>query len=83
MRAIISVTDLKILNASTVEIEQCKLPKEMHLAYRTVLRTLHFLNNHGYIRLVRTLPSQKGGKEKNIWLITERGKLLLSVLGEN
>ena len=55
------------------EIEQYRLPKETKISYRTILRTLKPLEDFGFIRLVRTEPSQKGGKEKKIYAATIKG----------
>lgn len=80
MRTKTTVTpDLKILAvlAASKEMEQYKLPKNAELSYRTVLRTLKNLEdkNVWQIRLDRTEPSQKGGKEKKVYVITLPGLL--------
>jgi DNA-binding PadR family transcriptional regulator len=76
---------LKILAvlAASKEMEQYQLPKETGLSYRTILRTLKPLESKDrlQIRLLRTEPSEKGGKEKKIYAITLAG--LLRVLKES
>ena len=72
--------EIKILQSLSVnkEIEQYKMPKETGLSYRTILRTLRPMEKQGIIKLFRTLPSEKGGKEKKIYTITFLG--LINVL---
>jgi len=68
---------LKIITSllTKPEMGQYQLPKETKLSYRTILRELTPLKNEGLIKLVRTEPSIKGGKEKNIFAITDIGLL--------
>ena len=77
--------ELRILAvlAASKEMEQYKLPKETGLSYRTVLRTLKTLESEPVtqIRLLRTEPSEKGGKERKIYTITLPG--LLRILKES
>ena len=65
------------------EMEQYKMPKETDLSYRTILRKLKILEhkNVQQIKLLRTEPSEKGGKEKKIYAITLIG--MLHVLKEH
>jgi DNA-binding PadR family transcriptional regulator len=65
--------------AVTKEIEQYKLPKITKLSYRTILRTLKPLEEQNLIKLVRTEPSKKGGKEKKIYTLALDG-LIFSFL---
>ena len=59
--------------ANSKEFEQYRLGKETGLSYRTILRTLKPLERLGFIKLVRTEPSEKGGKEKKIYVLTFKG----------
>jgi len=59
--------------ATNKEFEQYNLPKATGLSYRTILRKLEPMEKSGLIKLVRTEPSEKGGKEKKIYAITFRG----------
>ena len=64
---------LKIL-AHNKEFEQYKLDKTLEISYRTILRKLETMEkNFGIIKLVRTEPSTKGGKDKKIYSITLKG----------
>lgn len=64
---------LKIL-AHNKEFEQYKLDKTLKISYRTILRKLETMEkNFGIIKLVRTEPSKKGGKDKKIYTITLKG----------
>jgi DNA-binding PadR family transcriptional regulator len=64
--------EMKILSvlAEHREFEQYKLPKETGFSYRTILRFLKPMEIAGWIRLVRTEASEKGGKEKKIYALT-------------
>jgi hypothetical protein len=72
---------IKILRILAInkELGQYKLDYETKLSYRTVLRSLKPMENIGLIRLVRTEPSEKGGKEKKIYALTLKG--LMNILG--
>jgi hypothetical protein len=69
--------EIKILEALmfNTELEQYHMPKKTKLSYRTILRILCPMKKVEYIRLVRTEPSKKGGKEKKIYAITLIGLL--------
>jgi len=58
------------------ELGQYKMKDETNLSYRTILRTLKPLEQDGYITLLRTEPSKKGGKEKKIYSLTFKGLLV-------
>jgi len=58
------------------EVYQYDLAKKVGCSYRTVIRQLKTLKNLKLIRLVRTEPSEKKGKEKNVWQLTLRGLLI-------
>jgi len=62
------------------EVYQYKLNKFLPSSYRTVLRLLHFLEKFGFVEIVRTEPSSKHGKDKNVWRLTEKGTALLRLL---
>lgn len=72
---------LKILE-NEKEMPQYQLPKHLDCGYRIVLRLVHLLEDYGFTEIVRTAPSSKGGKEQNIWSLTEKGSQFLHVLGE-
>jgi hypothetical protein len=55
------------------EFGQYRMPKETGLSYRTILRFLKPMEKAGWIRLVRTEASEKGGKERKIYALTIRG----------
>lgn len=68
---------LRIINAfaKSTELEQYRMPKKTGLSYRTILRTLKPLESKGFVKQVRTEPSEKGGKEKKIYGLTFKGAL--------
>jgi len=69
-------TESSILNilAHNKEFEQYKLDKTLKISYRTILRKLETMEkNFGIIKLARTEPSKKGGKDKKIYAITLKG----------
>lgn len=70
---------LSFINKSG-EVYQYTLPKFLRCSYRNVLRLLHFLEKFGFAEIVRTEPSSKHGKDKNIWRLTEKGTALLQLL---
>jgi len=74
-------TDREIIKVLALEKEfaQYDLPKRIGKNYRTVLRHLKDLKKDGLIKLSRTEESAKGGKERNIFTLTEYG--LLYALG--
>ena len=75
-RKIMEILETLALNK---EVTQYSLHKILGCSYRTILRQLKTLQQMEFIRLKRTEPSLKGGKEKNVWEITFKG--LLAVLG--
>ena len=56
---------------------QYDLSKAIKKSYRTVLRHLELLEAHRLIRLLRTEPAQKGGKERKIYTLTLDGLIAL------
>jgi DNA-binding PadR family transcriptional regulator len=68
-------SEIIIIQALAVrkEIGQHEMPKETGLSYRTILRNLRPLEKRNEIKLIRTIPSEKGGKEKKIYVITFKG----------
>jgi DNA-binding PadR family transcriptional regulator len=76
----------QILNhiAKKGEAYQSEMDSDLGVTYRTLIRQLHFLKRLGLIRVVRTEPSSKKGKEKNIYGLTVKGlyTLLASNLGQ-
>lgn len=72
-------TRLKILRyaALNVEVHQYRLAEKVGISYRTVIRTLHELRKLEWLNLVRTEPSEKQGKDRNVWSSTLRGLLNL------
>jgi len=77
-------TEAKILRilALNKEVYQYGLDKEVGVSYRTILRTLHSLEELGIIRVSRKEESEKRGKERNVWEITLQGLLELLHLDE-
>jgi DNA-binding PadR family transcriptional regulator len=71
---------LALINYLTIhnEIEQYKVAKAINLSYRTVLRLLHSFAESGWIELIRTEKSSKGGKDKNIWRLAKKGHLFFN-----
>ena len=67
--------EIKILRvlAHHREFEQYNLPKETNISYRTILRFLKPMEKADLIRLVRTEPSEKGGKDRKIYETTFSG----------
>ena len=55
------------------EFEQYKMTRETGLSYPTLLKHLKRLENTNLIKLVRTEPSEKGGKDKKIYSLTLTG----------
>jgi hypothetical protein len=49
------------------------VPKAIKTSYRTLLRYLKLLETDGYIRLDRTEPSKKGGKDRKVYSLTFKG----------
>jgi len=74
-------TSLKILTllAITKEAAQYEIPKEIRKDYRTALRHIQMLEKQGLIKLARTEPASKGGKDKKIYTLTAAG--LVGILG--
>jgi DNA-binding PadR family transcriptional regulator len=70
-------TDRKIMKVLALEKEfaQYDMPKRISKNYRTVLRHVTDLKKNGLIRLSRTEESKKGGKDRNIYTLTEHGLL--------
>jgi DNA-binding PadR family transcriptional regulator len=68
-------SEITIIQALAVhkEIGQYEMPKETGLSYRTILRNLRPMEKRNEIKLIRTMPSEKGGKEKKIYAITFKG----------
>jgi DNA-binding PadR family transcriptional regulator len=68
-------TLLSLLSLLAVEKEfgQYKMPKAIKTSYRTLLRYIKLLETDGYIRLVRTEPSKKGGKDRKVYSLTFKG----------
>lgn len=68
-------TILKLLSllAHHKEYPQYEMPKATNISYRTILRYLKPLEKQGEIRVARTEPSEKGGKDKKIYTITLKG----------
>jgi len=73
---------LKLLSllANHKEYPQYEMPKATNISYRTILRYLKPLEKQGYIRVARTEPSEKGGKDKKFYEITFLG--LVNVLAK-
>jgi len=67
-------SEITIIQALAVhkEIGQYEMPKETGLSYRTILRNLRPMEKRNEIKLIRTMPSEKGGKEKKIYAIHSR-----------
>ena len=70
-------TESEIINLLALEKEfaQYDMPKRIGKNYRTILRHLIDLKQDKLIRLNRTEKSQKKGKDKNIFELTEWGLL--------
>jgi hypothetical protein len=77
--------ELKILSVLSEhkEFEQYRLPKETGLSYRTILRLLKPMEQHDWIRLVRTEASAKRGKEKKIYALTLRGLTIALMISKD
>ncbi len=56
-------------------VGQYDLGKKCHVSYRQILRVLHQLEKAGLVRLDRTEPSSKGGKERKFWVVRINGGL--------
>lgn len=63
---------LKVI-AAYPEFKQSDLEAETKISYPTIIKTLRILEKNDFIKLVRTEPSSKGGKEKKIYKITYKG----------
>jgi DNA-binding PadR family transcriptional regulator len=61
------------LLANNKEFEQYKMEKATNLSYPTILKHLKQLEAKKLLKVVRTEPSEKGGKEKKIYAITLKG----------
>lgn len=74
-------TDRELVKVLALEKEyaQYDMPKRLGKNYRTVLRHLQDLREQGFVRLCRTEESRKGGKDRNIFTLTDLG--LLYALG--
>lgn len=68
-------TDLKILAllATKKEVAQYDMPKLLETTYRTVLRHLQPLEKDVLIKVSRTEPSEKKGKDRKIYTLTMAG----------
>jgi predicted transcriptional regulator len=77
--------ELKILAALAEhkEFEQYRLPKETGISYRTVLRFLRPMEQWGWVRLVRTEASTKGGKEKKVYALAPRGLAIALMISKD
>lgn len=74
---------LTILSAMTTrkETPQHELKRLTGLSYRTIIRYLPRLQEEKMIKLARTEPGEKGGKQRKIYELTFRG-LMCSFLNE-
>lgn len=70
-----TILDVLGLMAFAKEVYQYDITKTISPSPRTVIRTLQELKKNELITLVRTEPSMKQGREKNVWSITTRGLL--------
>jgi DNA-binding PadR family transcriptional regulator len=81
MRNTILKNDILILEyCVNEEKEQYKMKNETNLSYPSILRALHKMKKIDLISITKTEPSLKGGKDKNFWKTTEKGKQLLKLL---
>jgi len=76
----LSAIDILTFLAQVPEYPQYDLPKGLEKigitkSYRTIFRHINKLEEMGLVRLVRTEPSAKGGKERKIYSITRGGLL--------
>ena len=76
----LTAIDILTLLAQVPEYPQYDLPKGLEKvgirkSYRTIFRHMNTLEKMGLVRLVRTEPSAKGGKERKIYSITRGGLL--------
>lgn len=69
------INDFLGIIARNGEVYQSNLATLSKLSYRQVLRIIRFLEESKLIRLKRTEPSSKKGKEKNVWELTFSGLL--------
>ncbi|MEM3760225.1 MAG: hypothetical protein QXZ02_03825 [Candidatus Bathyarchaeia archaeon] len=58
------------------QLYQKQLVEKTGTSYRNLIRQLQLLQNAGLIRIARTEPSSKKGKEQNIWELTFQGLLV-------
>lgn len=59
--------------AFSKDLQQYGLNEKVEISYRTLLRTLHDMEGRGVLKIVRTEPSLKRGKDRNVWAITLKG----------
>jgi DNA-binding PadR family transcriptional regulator len=64
------------------ELYQYEIYKELGWSYRTILRLFDLLNEIHFAKIIRTEPSSKGGKDKNVWGITQKGSQFLDYLNK-
>lgn len=64
-----------LLFMNNQEVAQAEIRKKTNLAYPTIIKHLKRFEKAGIIKLTRTAPSSKGGKEKNYFQITLPGLL--------
>ena len=78
-------TSLEILRvlAENKQYAQYDLPKAISKDYRTVLRHLKTLEYNHLIRLQKTEPASKGGKDRKIYALTTEGLIMALMLEES
>ncbi|RLI00110.1 hypothetical protein DRO19_00380 [Candidatus Bathyarchaeota archaeon] len=78
-------TSLEILRvlAENKQYAQYDLPKAISKDYRTVLRHLKTLEYNHLIRLEKTEPASKGGKDRKIYTLTTEGLITALILEES
>ena len=67
--------EIRILSllADNKEFELFKMQKSTNLSYPTILKHLKRFENKKLVDVIRTEPSEKGGKEKKVYAITLKG----------
>jgi len=68
-------TQIKIIDllATHQDFPQYQMEKATNLTYKTIIENLKLLEQKKYVKVIRTEPSKKGGKEKKFFSITLEG----------
>jgi DNA-binding PadR family transcriptional regulator len=76
----ISNNDIDLLKFCLEEKAQSIMSFELKVTNKTIIDRLHKLERTCFLKLTRTEASHRGGKNKNFWQTTEKGRELIKLL---